>query len=117
MRIIWLISISLLISACQKKVYNSDVCEDLSIRAFKGWPKALNEYNKNCQGIEITFTKQRCQEVLNNFVISGDIELIKSKYGEKSSECLTSSDLKKFTRSRVKTDDNNHGSSEGNSNN
>lgn len=117
MRIIWLISISLLISACQKKVYNSVVCEDLSIRAFKGWPKALNEYKKNCQGIEITFTKQRCQEVLNNFVLIGDIDLIKSKYGERASECLTLSDLKKFTRSRVKTDDNDHSGSKSNSDN
>ena len=117
MKVFWLISISLLLLSCQKKVYDAKTCEDLSIRAFKGWPKDANEFNKNCQGIEIIFTKEKCQEVLNNFVLNGNTKLLKKEFGERAPECLTSADLEKFQKSAVKADDDNHGSSESDTNN
>jgi len=117
MKQLWLISISLILFGCQKKVYDAKTCEDLSIRAFKGWPKDANEFKKNCQGIEITFTKEKCQEALNDFILNGNIEKLKSDFGEKAPDCLTNADKEKFLKSSVKADDDNHGSSESDSNN
>lgn len=117
MKVIWLISISFILFGCQKKVYDAKTCEDLSIRAFKGWPKDANEFKKNCQGIEITFTKEKCQQVLNDFILNGNLEALADKHGEKASECLTTSDLEKFKKSSVKADNNDHGSDQSDSNN
>ena len=117
MKIFWLISIPLVLLGCQKKVYDAKTCEELSIRAFKGWPRDAKEYNDNCKGIEITFTKEKCQKVLNHFILNGNLEILKKEFGEKASKCLTSGDLEKFQKSAVKTNNNNHSSSESDSNN
>ncbi len=117
MKVFWLISISFILFGCQKKVYDAKTCEDLSIRAFKGWPKDANEFKKNCQGVEITFTKEKCQEVLNDFIMNGNIDALKAKHGERASECLTNADLEKFNKSGVKTDDDDHSGSKSDTDN
>ena len=47
-------------------------------------PRDAKEYNDNCKGIEITFTKEKCQKVLNHFILNGNLEILKKRVWRKS---------------------------------
>lgn len=83
--------------SCQKD-YNSEVCQDLSMRAFKGVPQAAHDFQNNCEEIEIEFTHEDCQKALNDLIVSGSLKAVTNKYGEISHECFSQNDLKTFNR-------------------
>ena len=83
--------------SCQPKVYDVEECNRLSIKSFKGSPKALNELNKNCSQIKYKYTKKFCQKILSRFILTGSQVLILKEFGPHSLECLTETDLKTFS--------------------
>lgn len=94
-----LVIISILIfSSCEKKIYTETECNDLSMKSFKGMPKAANEFQKYCQSIIIKYTHDLCQEALNELIISGNYSGIIQKHGNPISGCFTENDLNKFRK-------------------
>lgn len=89
------VALSLLCS-CSNKVYNSDTCDDLSMKSFKGFPKEANEFKTNCKDIEIFYTHELCQQALQKLVMGEPISKLKKDFGEKIDGCFSENDLKKF---------------------
>lgn len=93
----FLFLIGLLICACQPdKEYNTESCNLLSMKSFKGLPKEALEFKENCKNIAITYTKERCQKALTDLMLSGNQKYIEKTYGPKIFNCFTENDLKKF---------------------
>lgn len=95
--LILIISIFISVS-CDKKIYSETECNDLSMKSFKGMPKAANEFQKHCQNIKIKYTHELCQEALNELIISGNYSAIIQKYGNPTAGCFTENDLNKFRK-------------------
>ena len=87
-----------MISAC--KSYDSETCQDISMRAFKGSPQAANEFQKHCTGeeIEIKITHEMCRNALNDLIMSGRLDLVQERYPEGIVDCFTQNDLVKFQK-------------------
>jgi hypothetical protein len=88
----------LFISSCQKETYNSEKCNELSQKSFKGMPKAAKNLQDHCQGVSIKYTKEVCQKALNDLILSGDYPGVLKKYGKNVAGCLTENDIKSFRK-------------------
>ena len=87
-----------LISSCQKEIYNTEKCNELSQKSFKGMPKAAKSFQDHCQGVSIKYTKELCQKALNDLILSGDYSGVLKKYGKHIAGCFTENDIKKFRK-------------------
>ncbi len=85
------------ISGCTEKKYSSDQCSQLSFKSFKGSPKALSELNQNCSLIKYKYTKEYCQKILTQFILTGNQKNIISLFGELAPHCLTNKDIQRFS--------------------
>jgi len=85
------------LTACTK-TYDSAICDDLSMKTYKGFPNEAYELKRNCQGIKITYTKALCQKAFQKLILSGDEALVKNIYGAKIMTCFTNYDKEKFLK-------------------
>lgn len=91
-----IVLLPLLFISCDKKIYNTEVCNDLSMATFKGLPKESREFLKNCTSINITYTKKLCEVALQNLILGNSEEQLKKVHGNKVMSCFTLNDLKVF---------------------
>jgi len=96
-----LVLTSLFLISC-KKTYDQAACEDLSIRKYKGVPRASHQFDENCSKFKIHYTQSLCQKALGDLMSHGHrkgVEVsLKSKYGKKVMECFTGDDLRRFLK-------------------
>jgi len=85
-----------LLFSCEEKVYNQNVCEELSMKTFKGFPRETKEFQENCKNIKVKYTKSLCQKALESMILGASKELLTKKYGAKVMGCFSQNDLKKF---------------------
>ena len=81
--------------SCQKE-YTSEVCDELSQMTYKGYPNQSREFKDHCQGVEITYTQERCQSALSDLMLGKSLDTLKSTYGEHIDRCFTENDLARF---------------------
>ena len=85
-------------SSCKKNLSKYE-CEELSLRSFKGFPKASNDFKKNCTKYKITkFSHIECQKALTLLISTENIHIVKKKYSDRIINCFTKSDLEKFSK-------------------
>ena len=75
------------------KTYNKDQCEDLSMKAYKGWPQAAHKLRKYCKNVEIHYTSQRCQKALVELTMGASLGQLKKKFGSQIGNCFNQEDL------------------------
>lgn len=95
--IIWFIGFILLVS-CEKKILTPQECDQISMNAFKGMPKAAHDLKNQCQNVAIKYTREVCQEALNKLIMSGNYSGITEEYGAPIAGCFTENDLNKFRK-------------------
>lgn len=88
----------LLLTSCQQETYTSEKCDKLSQKSFKGMPKAAKEFRDHCQGVPIKYTKEACQNALNDLILSGDYTGVLKKHGKQAAGCFTENDINKFRK-------------------
>ena len=89
----------LLLASCQGgSPLSRQECEELSLKAYKGFPQALNTFNKRCQNVEITYTKEHCQKAFKDLVLDGRPSALKNKYGDRVLDCFSEKEKGKFLR-------------------
>lgn len=86
-----------LLSSCHRE-YNKEVCQDLSFRAFKGVPQAAHDFQRHCQEITIEYDHQRCQQALNDLIISASLVRTLERHGEEAKGCFSQNDLNTFVK-------------------
>ena len=93
------IFIFLFLLSCQfNKNLSQKECEDLSFKSYKGFPKALNDFNRYCGDHNIIYTKEYCQSALKELVLHGDSSVLKDKYGDRILECFSEKEKEKFLK-------------------
>lgn len=86
-------------SSCQEdKVYTDEICNDLSMKFFRGLPKPSKEFKDHCGGFNITYTQEKCKSALLDLTLGGDQNRLKKKYGEKIMGCFNRGDLDRFLK-------------------
>ena len=98
MRLLFMLLSFSFFSGCLDKnqVLDSHSCDNLSLAAFRGNPKAAFKFKEGCKGIKVTYLKELCQEALNEFVLGRPLIYLEEKYGNKIGGCFTQNDIKKF---------------------
>ena len=89
------IIIFLFIISCSKNITLTE-CEELSMKAFKGFPSAAHQFKRNCSSFSIKYTKEVCQKALLHLMMKTSPKELKEKFGPKIMECFTKNDLEKF---------------------
>ena len=87
-----------LLPSCQARKLSLEECENLSFKAYKGFPKALNDFEKHCGEHEVTYTRELCQKALGDLVLKGDGPSLKEKYGERILNCFSEKEKTKFLK-------------------
>ena len=91
--------VSLLLSSCLfNRDFSDSECEGLSLKAYRGFPKALNDFNTHCKGRKVTYTKEHCQQALGELIVNGHADYLKEKYGNRVLECFSEREKEKFLR-------------------
>jgi hypothetical protein len=86
----------LLFASCEDKKYTQKVCEELSMKAYKGFPQETKEFNDNCKHIKVKYTKAKCQKALQSMILGASEKSLISQYGKNVMSCFSKNDLKKF---------------------
>lgn len=77
---------------------NQEDCEVLSMKSFRGLPKEAKLFKDHCQNYELTYTKQRCEQALQELMISTNLGKVQKSHGQLIKECFNQSDLKRFAK-------------------
>lgn len=88
---------TLFLTSCSPN-YSLEECEDLSQRGFKGIPSAAHRFERHCKNKPVVYTAEKCQRILQDFILTGSVEEITRVHGEKASGCLSQNDLNKFSK-------------------
>jgi len=96
-KITFLILLFLQVS-CFGPTINQNYCEEMAMKAYRGWPKASYHFNKFCKKIPIKYSKSLCQKALVKLILGfKDLEL-KNMFGSKIMNCFTENDLNKWLK-------------------
>ena len=82
-----------IVAGCSK-TYDREICEELSMKKFKGWPQAAYEFEKNCGNIDILYSGEHCQKAFNELNMGKKLPELKKHFGPKIHKCFNESDLK-----------------------
>lgn len=85
-------------SCIEKKTYTVEVCDELSMKFFRGLPKPSKEYKDNCGGFELTYTQEKCKKALQDLMLGTTSSKLKKKHGDKIMECFNEGDLNRFLK-------------------
>ena len=80
----------------EKKVYTEELCNELSMKFFRGLPKPSKEFKDNCSSFKLTYTQERCKKALQDMMLGGDEERLKKKHGSKIMGCFNDGDIERF---------------------
>ena len=83
--------------SCQEK-YSVEKCNEISMQRFKGLPHASSEFDKHCVDVNIHYTKETCQNALNDLIVTTKLSQVKKKYGDSIDHCFTGDDLMRFNK-------------------
>lgn len=86
------------LTSCQETVYDQNTCEDLSLKKFRGFPRAAHDFDTNCQSIKVQYTPEKCSLALGKLILGTEMSQLKTIYGERISQCFNQNDIDKFTR-------------------
>lgn len=90
----------LFLFSCQfKRNFSDEECEGLSLKAYRGFPKALHDFNTHCRDRKITYTKEHCQRALADLIVNGRADYLVEKYGKRVLECFSEQEKERFLRS------------------
>ncbi len=92
-----LLVLSLSLTSCTPE-YDSEACNMLSMKKYKGIPHAHNELEKHCQGIKIKYTPELCQSALVFLMSHNSLSKTKKKFGDPIENCFTGDDVRRFSR-------------------
>ncbi len=87
-----------LLSGCSKKTPAKEECEVLSMHAYRGLPDAAHQFEQDCKGYQLKYTKDLCAKALVDLVQFGDQNTLEKKFGPKVMECFTANDLRNFLK-------------------
>ncbi len=83
-------------SSCQKQLKTIDECDELAMHAYRGWPKALSELQKECKEIPYTYTGDRCQKAFRQMVLGKNESEMQKLFGAKIMKCFNQVDIERF---------------------
>lgn len=93
------LTISLSIFSCtEEKIYNQEVCEDLSMSFYRGLPKPSKDFKDNCQKFKVKYDQKRCQSALEAMMLGSNTEKLKKKFGDKIMGCFNQQDKERFLK-------------------
>lgn len=94
------ISMLLLLSSClsSDSQLSEQECNELALAAFRGFPKAANRLQNECQHVNITYTKEHCQKALNGLIFGKPYEQLKEEFGKDVHGCFSKADIQKFAK-------------------
>ncbi len=87
-----------LLACTKKKEYGQEVCEDLSMKSYRGLPKESKEYKNNCLGVKNQYPYSHCQKALEALMLVGEAQYLESEYGVKIMNCFNKADLHRFLK-------------------
>lgn len=85
---------NLILLGCTPKID----CENLSMKKFKGFPRAAHKFDKKCRDVPVKYTSELCQKALVDLIVLKNIDKIKERYGAPVTGCFTKNDLKRFLK-------------------
>ena len=90
------------LQGCFSKNYQLEDCETLSMKKFKGWPNAANEFDDHCLKYDLKYSQKTCQQALQALIAQKSEEDLKKTFGDQIMDCFTSNDLDNFLKARAK---------------
>lgn len=87
----------------EQKVYHQEVCEDLSMKTYRGLPRPSKDFKDNCDAFKLTYHQEHCQKALQYLMLGADELRLKKKYGVKIMGCFNKSDLDRFLRRPIES--------------
>lgn len=88
----------LLTSMGCNKEYDSEACNILSMKKYKGVPTSQKEFEANCKNFEIKYTAELCQEALVHLMQTLSLKETKKEFGDLIEHCFSESDLTRFSK-------------------
>ncbi len=82
----------------EKKVYTAELCEDLSMKFFRGLPKPSKEFKDNCGNFELTYNQDKCKKALQDLMLGTNQNALEKKHGSKIMGCFNKGDLDRFLK-------------------
>lgn len=73
-------------------------CDELSMMKYKGVPLSSKNFEEQCKGAKITYTKELCQEALTELMRSNSLAEVKAEFGDPVENCFTAADLNRFNK-------------------
>lgn len=92
--ILFLLSTTLL--SCQKE-YTKHDCEELSLKSYRGFPKAAHDFKTHCMKYKIKYTAAKCQDAFNKLMQGASIDSLIKSHGTKIPQCFSEAELKKYS--------------------
>lgn len=82
----------------EKKVYTDAICNDLSMKYFRGLPKPSKEFKDECGSFNIVYTQEKCKNALQDLMLGKSEANLKKKFGDKIMGCFNDGDLDRFLK-------------------
>ncbi len=95
---LYLTILLLILSCTEEKVYNQEVCEDLSMNSYRGLPKPSKEFRDNCKKFKIEYHQKKCQSALESMMLGMNTDKLKKKFGDKIMGCFNQKDRERFLK-------------------
>lgn len=95
--VIFFILMATLVNSC-RGVYTQDSCEELSMKAYKGFPQAAHKLKKYCSNYQLKYSSDTCQKALVQLTMGTNEKLLKESFGAKIMGCFTKNDLRNFLK-------------------
>ena len=94
----YLTIILLTLSCTEEKIYNQEVCNDLSMKFFRGLPKPSKEFKDKCKNYKIDYDQKKCQLALQSMMLGSNEESLKKKFGDRIMGCFNQGDRERFLK-------------------
>ena len=85
-------------SCVEKKNYTAEICDDLSMKFFRGLPKPSKDYKDNCSDFNLSYTQEKCKKALQDLMLGTNSSKLKDKHGDKIMGCFNEGDLNRFLK-------------------
>jgi hypothetical protein len=88
----------LTISCTEEKVYNEEICNDLSMKFYRGLPKPSKQFKDNCKKYKIQYDQKKCQSALEAMMLGTKQKKLQEKFGDRIMGCFNQGDLDRFLK-------------------
>jgi len=85
-------------SCIEKKNYSAELCEELSMKFFRGLPKPSKEFKDNCGKYKLNYTQEKCKKALQDLMLGTNQVALEKKHGSKIMGCFNKGDLERFLK-------------------